>query len=395
MTTIILKKTDVTPLAGARGAGSSEAVYERFYRLRERPFTLLPDPDFLYLGDQHKAARAYLEYGLTQRLGFVVLTGEVGTGKTTLIKSLLRTAGKRQHLGVIYQTSFEAADLLELLLHEFEIGGQFATRAARLAAFNEFLLNAYAKGEHVVLIVDEAQNLGPAALEELRLLSNIQSEKEPLLQVILVGQPALRERLSRPSLRQLAQRVGLHYHLQPLTLHQTKEYVRFRLARAGGIGIFTEDALERLHEYTKGVPRRLNVWCDLALVAGYAEERRELDRDFMDSVIASLGGALEGCENGEVETPGTLEIRGEAASDTHRAGRDLAAIEYRLSRLEGLFMDMAAWLMPLVKEIPPSSGLRKLPQAHENGESRISHRSGAVDYLKSLEKARRDLLSRR
>ena len=272
-------------------------MYEDFYGLKERPFSLLPDPDFLYLSPQHKLARAYLEYGINQRVGFVVLTGEVGTGKTTLIKSLLKARESNQRLGVLYQTSVQAGDLLEVLLKEFEVRGRYASRTERLAAFNQFLLTAYGRGEHVVLLVDEAQNLAPEALEELRLLSNLQTEKEPLLQVILVGQPGLRQRLSHPSLRQLAQRVSVHYHLKPLDQNETKEYVRFRLARAGGSGIFTESALERLFEYTGGVPRRLNAWCDLALVAGFAEGRSEIDGDFIDTVISSQGGSLEGPES--------------------------------------------------------------------------------------------------
>ena len=142
-------------------------------------------------------------------------------------------------------------------------------------------------------MVDEAQNLGPEALEELRLLSNLQAGKDPLLQVILVGQVGLRERLKHPALRQLAQRIAVHYHLRPLDRQETKEYILFRIHRAGGSGIFTEAALERIYEYTRGVPRRINAWCDLAMVAGFAEGRQEIDADFIDTVVAAQGGTLE------------------------------------------------------------------------------------------------------
>lgn len=335
-------------------------MYEEFYGLKERPFTLVPDPSYLFLGSQHKLARAYLEYGIKERMGFVVLTGEVGTGKTTLIKSLLREKEASQRVGVLYQTSVEAEDLLDLLLKEFEIRGHFgASRAARLGAFNQFLLNSYARRERVVLLVDEAQNLGPKALEELRLLSNLQTEKEPLLQVILVGQPGLRDRLKHPSLRQLAQRVAIHYHLRPLDEDETKEYIRFRLARAGGSGIFTASALDKLYDYTQGVPRRINAWCDLALVAGFAEGRHEIDGEFIDLVITAQGGSLEdiGAELSEEALPpltheGTLERAGVITSESSDGLKGTVSdLSARLTRLEGLVLEMTSQLMPVLMKI--------------------------------------------
>lgn len=327
-------------------------MYEDFYGLKERPFTLIPDPDYLFLGSQHKLARAYLEYGLKERLGFVVLTGEVGSGKTTLIKSLLRDQPAGQRLGVLYQTSVEAEDLLDLLLMEFAVRGHFGgSRTARLGAFNQFLLSAYGRGEPAVLVVDEAQNLGPGALEELRLLSNLQTEKQPLLQVILVGQPGLRDRLRHPALRQLAQRVAIHYHLNPLDQVETKEYIQFRLARAGGSGIFTASAFDRLYNYTQGVPRRINAWCDLALVAGFAEGRHELDGEFIDLVIATQGGSLEGLgESGEEEAPPqeVLREKGNPADSASDNGLKAQVLELagRLTRMEGLLLEITCELVP-------------------------------------------------
>jgi general secretion pathway protein A len=329
-------------------------MYEDFYGLTERPFTLVPDPDYLFLGSQHKLARAYLEYGIKERVGFVVLTGEVGTGKTTLIKSLLREKEAGLRLGVLYQTSVEAEDLLDLLLKEFQIRGHFGpNRAARLAAFNQFLLSAHGRGEHVVLVVDEAQNLGPKALEELRLLSNLQTDKEPLLQVILVGQPGLRKRLQHPTLRQLAQRVAIHYHLSPLNLDETKEYIRFRLARAGGSGIFTTSALDKLYEYTQGVPRRINAWCDLALVAGFAEGRHEIDGEFIDLVISAQGGSLEGGESEDSSISGDLAASaGIPPSSMPVSHNGLEAtvgdLSARLTRVEGLVLEMTSQLVPVL-----------------------------------------------
>jgi general secretion pathway protein A len=332
-------------------------MYEDFYGLKERPFTLVPDPDYLFLGSQHKLARAYLEYGIKERMGFVVLTGEVGTGKTTLIKSLLREKEAGLRLGVLYQTSVEAEELLDLLLKEFQIRGHFGgSRAARLGAFNQFLLASHARGEHVVLVVDEAQNLGAKALEELRLLSNLQTDKEPLLQVILVGQPGLRDRLRRPALRQLAQRVVIHYHLRPLDQNETKEYIRFRLARAGGSGVFTTSALDKLYEYTQGVPRRINAWCDLALVAGFAEGRHELDAEFIDLVISAQGGSLEDTEANEPLTLEDLVTSADAPPvSTPISHNGLEAtvgeLSARLTRLEGLVLEMTSQLIPAISQV--------------------------------------------
>jgi len=355
-------------------------MYEHFFGLTERPFSLLPDPDFLYLSPQHKLARAYLEYGLTQKIGFVVLTGEIGTGKTTLIKSILKAKGGKQRLGVLYQTSFDAGDLLELLLREFEIQGHFNTRAARLSAFNQFLLQAFSRGEHVVLIVDEAHNLGAAALEEVRLLSNIQTDKEPLLQVILVGQPNLRDRLRQPSLRQLAQRVGVHFHLQPLDEEESKEYIQYRLARAGGSGIFTPSALDKLFQVTQGVPRRINAWCDLALVAGFAEGRQEIDQEFLETVVAAQGESLEGPDRAEggldEELPPQSSsnlLRSEPAGSQASFGelieggsgeladnnlrKEILELSERMARLEGLVLDLVSQLVPAITrffiQLPP------------------------------------------
>jgi type II secretory pathway predicted ATPase ExeA len=305
-----------------------------------------------------------------------------------LIKSLLRAKLGKLRLGVLYQTAFGAEDLLELLLTEFEIRGHFHSRATRLAAFNEFLLTAYSRGEHVVLIVDEAHNLGPAALEELRLLSNIQADKEPLLQVILVGQPNLRDRLRQPALRQLAQRVGVHFHLQPLDEEETKEYIQFRLARAGGSGIFTASALDKLYELTRGVPRRINAWCDLALVAAFAEGRHDIDREFLETVVDAQGGSLEGPERGEAAvrgenlsdvpgsqdpdqaapmagSPGAFAAEGTREPSGNNLRREVLELSARMARLESLVLDLTGQLVPALTKffsgLPPSSDTAGLP----------------------------------
>lgn len=330
-------------------------MYEAFYGFRERPFSLVPDPEFLYLSPQHRLARAYLEYGLSRRTGVVVLSGDIGTGKTTLIRDLLARLPRRQRLAVLYQTAtLSGEELLDLVLLEFGLRGQFAGRAARLGALNRFLSQALAQGEPAVLIVDEAQNLGTGALEEVRLLSNLTQGKEPLLQIILVGQPGLRRLLSRPELRQLAQRVTVHYHLEPLDAAETAAYIRHRLRVAGGPeDLFTEAALRRLHELTGGVPRRINTLCDLLLVAGFAEGRRQVDVDLVEQVAAAHPPLeVAGTEEPEVE-----EAAPEVAARNGRLAARVAELTARLSRLEGLVLDLSHDLVPLLsrrlKEEPP------------------------------------------
>ena len=203
-------------------------------------------------------------------------------------------------------------------------------------------------------MVDEAQNLRPEALEELRLLSNLQAGKDPLLQVILVGQSGLRERLKHPALRQLAQRIAVHYHLRPLDRQETREYILFRIHRAGGSGIFAETALERIFEYTRGVPRRINAWCDLAMVAGFAEGRHEIDADFIDTVVAAQGGTLEE----ETEESQDSEGKGLTAVQTPVSGiqmnnlnNEIAELAGRLTRLEGMCIEISNHLIPLITQL--------------------------------------------
>jgi general secretion pathway protein A len=223
----------------------------------------------------------------------------------------------------------------------------------------------------VVLIVDEAQNLGAEALEEIRLLSNLQADKETLLQVIIVGQPSLRDRLRQPALRQLAQRVAVHYHLRPLDLQETREYIHYRLERAGGEDIFTESAVEKLYAYTKGVPRRLNAWCDLSLVAGFAESLQEIDGDFIEVVVAAQGGALEGPEEADVlpsdDTISETRLsRGAVSEDDNHLKAEVIELAGRLNRLEGLVLDLTGQLVPLISKILTPSSLPDISRLEEN-----------------------------
>jgi general secretion pathway protein A len=262
-------------------------MYREFYGFQEKPFNIVPDPAFLYLSDKHRLALSYLEYGLMDGVGFILLSGEIGTGKTTLIKQLLTQLETDMEVAVIFNTNVSAEQLLELILNEFELKPEARGKASYLDTLNQFLIGKHGSGHRVLLIVDEAQNLSQEALEEIRMLSNLQTDKDPLLQILTVGQPGFRTRLQHPSLAQLSQRIVVSYHLAPLSLEETRGYVSHRLKVAGGKDdqLFTPEAVERIFHHSGGIPRNINVLCDAALVYGYADELTSLDAQVIEHVV--------------------------------------------------------------------------------------------------------------
>ena len=267
-------------------------LYQSHFGLREAPFNITPDPSFLYLSASHREGLAQLSYGIRARKGFVVLTGEVGTGKTTLIHALLNDLNGSAQTALIFSTIVSPADLLRSVCEEF--GLVEPKRALReihdyLVSLNEFLLESYRKGENCALIIDEAQNLSAEVLESIRLLSNFETSKDKLLQILLVGQPELAVRLNSPELRQLKQRVMLRHHLRVLPLQECCEYVSNRLKVAGADRtIFTHNALENIYSYSGGIPRIVNVLCDNALLTGYALGKKEIDCGIIREVAEDL-----------------------------------------------------------------------------------------------------------
>jgi len=253
-------------------------MYESFYGFREKPFSLLPDAGFLYLSGKHRMALTLLEYGLMNQAGFSVISGDIGTGKTTLIRRLLDQMDESVRVGLIANTHPTFGDLLQWISLAFDLPHQGRSKVEMYQAFVDFVIGEYAKGRRTVLIVDEAQNMSAETLEELRMLSNINADKHQVLQVILVGQRELRDTLRRPDLVQFAQRIAVDYHLEPLTREETAEYISHRCTVAGGRpGLFTDQARDLVHEFTGGVPRLINLLCDTALVYGYAEQRDSID----------------------------------------------------------------------------------------------------------------------
>ena len=261
-------------------------MYESFYGLKAKPFSMLPDPEFLYLGKKHGVALTMLEYALMNNAGFCVITGEIGAGKTTLLRKLLDSVEENITIGMITNTHQSFGELLDWVLSAFGIHQPGLGKVEMHQRFVDFLLEQYAKNKITLLIVDEAQNMPATTLEELRMLSNINSEKDLVLQVILAGQPDLRETLRKPELRQFAQRISVDFHLDALNSVETCHYIQHRLVTAGATDdIFTPEACRLIAQYSGGVPRLINLLCDTALVYGFADQAKTIDAKLVEELV--------------------------------------------------------------------------------------------------------------
>lgn len=264
-------------------------MYESFYGLARKPFDPTPDPRFLYLSEAHREALAQLIYGVTQSRGFMALTGEVGTGKTTLLQALVEEVDGVADVAYVFDSTLPFDEFLEYALADLGVPTPGESRARRIGALNRFLVEQQRAGRKTVLIIDEAQNLDARVLEQIRLLSNFESPTEKLLQIVLAGQPELAVKLARPDLRQLRQRIALRCLIGPLDERDTREYVRFRLRTAGaGHPLFTEGAVRAIGKYARGIPRVINVLCDHCLVLGYGRNRRTIDPTLVRLAIDHL-----------------------------------------------------------------------------------------------------------
>ena len=279
-------------------------MYEQFFHLREKPFSLTPDPQYLYLAKRHQHALTMLEYVLGEAAGFALITGEVGCGKTTVVRHFLERVERVLNVGFVTNTHPGMGAILPWVMEA--LGQEQGAPSDMYRRLVEFAKREHAAGRRVVLVIDEAQNLGLAGLEELRVLSNINAGKELLLQTILIGQPELRTLLRSRGLRQFAQRIALDYHLEPLQPQETVAYVHHRLQVAGGSpDLFAPAALDRVHQCTAGVPRLINMICDTALVYAFGEQRRHIQADLVEQVIQdrSAGGLLPLGESHQSDSP--------------------------------------------------------------------------------------------
>lgn len=267
-------------------------MYNNFYQFKESPFNVTADPDFFFSSSRHNEAFSHLLYGINHRKGILVITGEIGTGKTTLCRTLLNRLDKNTKTALILNPNFSEVQLLHLIIKDLGIHGRFKNKFELINGLNQFLLEQTNSGHNVVLILDEAQNLNVKQLEQIRLLSNLETEKEKLFQIILVGQPELMEKLKLPELRQLNQRISVRFHILPLERSEMRGYIDHRLKIAAMENTpkvqFTDKAVDIIYEQTQGIPRMVNIFCDRALLGGFVAETFAIDEGLLENCIREV-----------------------------------------------------------------------------------------------------------
>lgn len=271
-------------------------MYESFFALKQKPFAIATNPSFLFLGQRHREALSYLTYGIKERVGFIEITGEIGAGKTTICRALLNQLDEKTKTAFIFNSNLTELQLMQTIIEDLGIKTEKKSRSALFSELNQFLIQQLAQNNNVVLILDEAQNLSAQLLEQIRMLSNLEAENEKLLQIILVGQPELREKLKSPALRQLRQRIAVRYHINALAQEEVPLYIAHRLRMAGALNgsspIFDEKAIKEIHKYSGGIPRLINIVCDKALLLGYVLEKRLIDSEIIKRSVIEIEGGL-------------------------------------------------------------------------------------------------------
>lgn len=265
-------------------------MYLDFFKLKEHPFQITPDSDFLYMSEAHSRAKAYMDYTIRNKDGFVVITGEVGAGKTTLIRKLLSEFDENVLVAKIFQTQLDEAEFLQAVLVEFGLNPFNAKKVELMDMLSTFLIDSFLQNKQLVLIVDEAQNLKPRVLEEIRMLSGLETQKQKILHVIIVGQPELNRTLDSPALEQLRQRIRLRFHISALSEAETKDYIAHRLFVAAGENrhLFTDDAIPLIYQYSGGIPRLVNTLCDTAMMCAYVDDSPLVSVDSVKAAIEEL-----------------------------------------------------------------------------------------------------------
>jgi general secretion pathway protein A len=313
-------------------------MYESFYGLKEKPFNLLPDPDYLYMSSGHENIFANLDYAISENKGFVVITGEVGSGKTTLINYLISKSLSGVEVGLINNTYIAPNQVIKSICREFELNTEGLDRDEMLDLFQDFIIEKYSQAKRVILIFDEAQNLSIKTLEEIRMLSNLEAEKHHLIQIILSGQPELRAKLQDNRLKQFVQRITVYCHLSGLSRAEVENYINYRLSVAGAkdSSIFVDGAIGLIASYSKGIPRLINLACDAALVYGYADNKKIIDKAIIEEVIRERSDA--GIFTNEVTSdPGAIPATTSLPEGIGVSAERVESLEARIQNLETMF----------------------------------------------------------
>lgn len=269
-----------------------DTLYQQFYGLKQKPFNLTPDPQFLYMSESHRTAIESLIYGIYQREGFMLLTGDIGTGKTTICRALLERLDPQVSTAVIFNSFLTEEELLESILQDFGLPQKGKSKTKKIDELNKFLIQLLSQGENACLIIDEAQNLSIPVLEQIRMLSNLETEKEKMLQIALLGQLELDQKLQSPEMRQLNQRIAVRHRLLSLTQEETEHYIYHRLLVAGAQGsiTFSKSALKEIYKFSKGIPRLINLLCDRTLLAGFIEGTSHIKKELIEKAKKNIAG---------------------------------------------------------------------------------------------------------
>lgn len=311
-------------------------MYEKFFKLDSKPFELVPNPSFLFLSSSHKKALSYLEYGIQEGAGFILFTGEVGAGKTTIIRNLVKQLDAQTALAMVFNTRVSAEQLLALVNDDFGLDVNGRDKVGLLHDLNDYLVQKNSEGCRPILIIDEAQNLSSEALEEIRLLSNLEGNNCKLLQIILVGQPELKRIIAQPCLRQLRQRISISCHLNPLKRDETEQYIYHRLETAGNRHAvsFQEGTFDIIYRYSHGVPRLVNIFCDFLLLSAFVEETRHLSLELVEEVIGDV--AKETDYEGQNAQFSPSLVTGEPLGRIEELDDDRKALIDRVTRQENI-----------------------------------------------------------
>jgi len=328
-------------------------MYESFFTLHTKPFDLLPNPEFLFRSKTHKRALTFLDYGIRERAGFILLTGEIGSGKTTIIRDLIKKQPDSVVLSKIFNTQVEFDQLIAMVNEDFNLPVQGKDKIALLRDLNNFLIEQYANGNKPTLIIDEAQNLTPKILEEIRMLSNLETDNAKLMQIILVGQPELRKTLSMPELLQLRQRISINCHIQPLSRLEVDEYILHRLHVAGNREAvsFSGQAIDIIYTYSRGIPRLINVICEFLLLSAFAEETRVISEEIVRDVVGDLD-----FEN-QFWTSELPEKATNGKTETNQSDGELAAVLRQITqRLDSIEKESVEFRQLVFKELDEKLG---------------------------------------